>query len=125
MAEAMTKRRPVTEIRPVSPCPLQADAWPLTIPAVASLLREGLKLAQATILTGDNGSGKSTLVEAIAMAYGLNPEGGSTGANHRTRPSESSLHDAITLVRSPGPHRGYFLRAETMHGLYTYLVVRQ
>ena len=25
-------------------------------------------------------------------AYGLNPEGGSTGARHRTRESESDLH---------------------------------
>ncbi|WP_370304346.1 AAA family ATPase [Cryobacterium sp. TMS1-13-1] len=37
-----------------------------------------------TILVGDNGSGKSTLVEAIAMAFGMNAEGGSTNAMNRT-----------------------------------------
>ena len=75
-----------------------------------------------TFLVGENGSGKSTLVEACAEAYGLNPEGGSKGAQHRTRPSESPLGAALRVVRSPGPLvASYFLRAETMHGLYTYL----
>ena len=55
------------------------DVWPFDIPAVAQLLREGLDLGPATVLVGENGAGKSTLVEGIAMAYGLNPEGGSTG----------------------------------------------
>ena len=30
-----------------------------------------------TFLCGENGTGKSTLLEAIAIAYGFNPEGGS------------------------------------------------
>jgi predicted ATPase len=56
------------------------------------------------------------------MAYGLGAEGGSKGVLHRTRESESALGDALRLVRSPGPLvASYFLRAETMHGLYTYL----
>jgi len=75
-----------------------------------------------TFLVGENGSGKSTLVEAFAEAYGLNPEGGSRGAVHRTRRSESPLGGALRVVRTPGPLvASYFLRAETMHGLYTYL----
>ncbi len=75
-----------------------------------------------TFLVGENGSGKSTLVEAVAAAYGLNPEGGSRGARHSTRVSESPLADALRVVRTPGPLvASYFLRAETMHGLYTYL----
>jgi predicted ATPase len=75
-----------------------------------------------TFLVGENGSGKSTLVEAFAQAYGLNPEGGSKGAQHRTRASESPLGAALRVVRTPGPLvASYFLRAETMHGLYTYL----
>lgn len=98
------------------------DAWPGTVPAVRQILREGLDLGPATVLVGENGSGKSTLIEAIAMAFGLNPEGGSTHANHQTRDSESSLDQALRVVRSPGGSRwGYFLRAETMHGLYSYL----
>jgi predicted ATPase len=41
---------------------------------------------------------------------------------HSTRPSESTLWQHLQLVRNAGAtKRGYFLRAETMHGLYTYL----
>jgi predicted ATPase len=73
-------------------------------------------------VVGENGSGKSTLVEAVAMAYGLAPEGGSTGSRHSTRASESPLASALRLQRGIGSGRwGFFLRAETMHGFYTYL----
>ena len=83
---------------------------------------DGLDLARCTVLVGENGSGKSTLVEALAMAAGMNAEGGSTGATHRTHASESPLHEWLTVVRDPGaPRWGYFVRAETMHGLFTYL----
>jgi predicted ATPase len=96
--------------------------WPATIPAIAQVLRDGLDLAPVTVLIGENGSGKSTLVEAVAQAYGLSGEGGSLNARHSTRPSESPLHENLKLSRSGGAARwGYFLRAETMHGLYTYL----
>ena len=56
------------------------------------------------------------------MAYGLNAEGGSTHARHGTRASESPLGSWLRVEREAGASRwGYFLRAETMHGLYTYL----
>ena len=56
------------------------------------------------------------------MAFGMSSEGGSTGARHATRPSESVLHRHLTLTREPGGARwGFFLRAETMHSFYTYL----
>jgi len=101
---------------------IHAHKWPGTIPAVAQLLDEGLDLGPATVLVGENGVGKSTIVERIAMAFGLNPEGGSTHARHGTCATESPLHTALRLVRGAGAGRwGYFLRAETMHGLYTYL----
>ncbi|KGM15263.1 ATPase AAA, partial [Actinotalea fermentans ATCC 43279 = JCM 9966 = DSM 3133] len=98
-------------------------AWPFALPPVAQLLAEGLELAPGvTFLVGENGSGKSTLVEAIAEAAGLNPEGGSPNALHSTRRTESPLGSMLTLVRGHSARRwGYFLRAETMHGLYTYL----
>lgn len=96
--------------------------WPRTIPAVAQLIAEGLDLGRATVLVGPNGSGKSTILEAVAMTYGLNAEGGSTGAMHRTRTTESDLAQWLRVVRGPGASRwGYFVRAETMHGLFSYL----
>ncbi|KQO63164.1 AAA family ATPase [Curtobacterium sp. Leaf261] len=98
------------------------DRWPGTLAPVRQLLGAGLDLDRMTILVGDNGAGKSTVVEAIAMAYGLGAEGGSTGAMHATRHSESVLGDHLRLVRDPGAVRnGTFLRAETMHGFFTYL----
>ncbi|MGW6200311.1 AAA family ATPase [Kribbella sp. NPDC055110] len=97
--------------------------WPHTIPAVHQLLTDGLDLDPGvTFLVGENGAGKSTLVEAIAVAFGLSPEGGSTGARLTTRATESSLADDLQLTRGVGSKRaGFFLRAETMHGFYTYL----
>lgn len=56
------------------------------------------------------------------MAFGMSSEGGSTGARHSTRPSESTLHQHFRLIRgTAGARCGFFLRAETMHGFYSYL----
>ena len=101
----------------------QPGSYPASIPAVAQVLAEGLDLGPGvTFLVGENGSGKSTLVEAIATAFGLSPEGGSTHSMHSTRPTESSLGDALQLVRGAGSTKwGFFLRAETMHGWYSYI----
>ena len=103
--------------------PLPPQEWPLTIPAVRQLAVEGLRLAKGiTFLVGENGSGKSTIVEAIAMAYGLSAEGGSSQGGRATRASESPLHRVLRLERGLGTGRwGFFLRAETMHGWYTFL----
>lgn len=98
--------------------------WPATIPAVAQLLRNGGRefAPGLTFLVGENGSGKSTLLEGVAMAYGLPPEGGSNNGSHSTRRSESPLGDWLRIERSPAaPKWGFFLRAETMHGYYSYL----
>jgi predicted ATPase len=98
-------------------------AWWAKIPAIAAIIEHGLNLpAGVTFLVGENGSGKSTLIEALAGAHGLNVEGGSRDARHTTRATESPLGGALRLVRTPGRRaHAYFLRAETMHGLYTYL----
>ena len=99
------------------------QSWPYTIPAVAQLLTDGLELPPGiTFLVGENGSGKSTLVEAVAVAYGLSPEGGSAHGQHSTRPTESPLHRDLLVQKGIGGGRwGFFLRAETMHGWYTYM----
>lgn len=67
------------------------------------------------------GSGKSTVLEVLAAALGLDAEGGSAGTRHETRRSEPGSLDLI-VERSPGADRwAYFLRDETLHGLYSYL----
>ena len=113
---------PVEHVGRATGATLREDEWPLTLAPVRHLWTHGLRLGPATVLVGENGSGKSTLVEAIAMAYGLSPEGGSTGARHSTRASESPLHADLVIQRGVGASRwGYFLRAESMHGLFSYL----
>ncbi len=100
-------------------------AWPATVPAAAQLLREGLELSPGiTILVGENGSGKSTVVEVMAEAYGLNPQGGSILApSARVRETEPRAGHRLIVEREPGWRSAwaYFLRADTMHSLYTYL----
>ncbi len=53
-----------------------------------------------TFFVGENGSGKSTFLEAMAVAYGFNPEGGTVNYSFSTYDSHSELHDAITLSKS-------------------------
>jgi len=117
--------RPIRRFRPdpgVAPSDEQRRAWPLTVPAVAQLLEEGLELpAGALVLVGENGSGKSTLMELLAVTLGLNPEGGSANARFSTRSTEPASQ-GLVVERSPGASRwGVFLRDETLHGLYSYL----
>ena len=50
---------------------------------------------RVTFFTGENGSGKSTLLEAIAVAYGFNPEGGTVNYNFSTYDDVSPLCDAV------------------------------
>jgi predicted ATPase len=116
--------RPIRRVELAPGVSFDPGAWWAKIPAVAAVLAKGLNIpAGVTFLVGENGSGKSTLVEALATAHGLNPEGGSRGAMHSTRVTESPLGDLLKVVRSAGGGSGnaYFLRAETTHGLYTYL----
>ena len=96
-------------------------AYPFTIPAVRGLT--DLPLAQGvTLFAGENGSGKSTLIEAIAVAAGFNPEGGSRHMTVSTRPSHSDLHRYLRLVRGTRrPKTGYFLRAESFFNVATYI----
>lgn len=113
---------PVERVSVRAPVDAGPDEWPRSLAPVRHMCEHGMLLGQATVLVGENGVGKSTIVEAIALAYGLSPEGGSTGAFHRTRPSESPLHEDLVLSRGAGASRwGYFIRAESMHGLFTYL----
>lgn len=71
-----------------------------------------------TFFVGENGSGKSTLLEAIAAAYGFNPEGGTINYSFSTYDSHSELCDAIRLIRSYKKAKwGYFLRAESFYNV--------
>jgi predicted ATPase len=95
------------------------EAYPFSLPAVRNL--EGIPLHPAvTFLIGENGSGKSTLMEAIAVAWGFNPEGGTKNFRFGTRASHSVLHQYIRLVKGvTRPRDGFFLRAESFFNVAT------
>ena len=78
---------------------------------------DGLRFnAPVTFFVGENGSGKSTLLEAIAVAYGFNPEGGSYNYRFSTFDDHSNLHNAVVLGRGrAGTPHGFFLRAESFY----------
>lgn len=93
--------------------------YPFAIPAVRHLDELALHPA-VTFLVGENGSGKSTLIEAIAVAVGLNAEGGTRNFRFSTRASESDLHRWLRPIRNPQrPSCDFFLRAETFYNVAT------
>ena len=93
--------------------------YPLSIPAVRDLEQVEFH-PKVTFLVGENGSGKSTIVEALAVAMGLNAEGGTQNFNFGTRASHSSLAGKLRPVRgSKRPRDKFFLRAESYFNLAT------
>lgn len=73
-----------------------------------------------TFFVGENGSGKSTLLEAIAVAYGFNPEGGTKNYIFSTHDTHSELFDAIRVEKGYRKEKwGYFLRAESFYNVAT------
>jgi predicted ATPase len=95
------------------------DEYPFSLPAIAKLDKVVFHPA-VTFLVGENGAGKSTLLEAIAVAWGFNPEGGSHNFRFSTRASHSRLSDYFRLVK--GIHRpkdSFFLRAESFFNVAT------
>lgn len=93
------------------------------LPAVKHLYQAGeLDFPNpVTFFVGENGSGKSTLLEAIAVAAGFNPEGGSRDFVFSTKRTHSNLCDFITPIRTVPPKDGFFLRAESFYNTASYL----
>ena len=94
-------------------------SYPFNLPAVRGLHELELH-PKVTFLVGENGAGKSTLIEALAVAWGFNPEGGGRNFNFGTRTSHSELHRFIRPVRGVRrPRDSYFLRAESFFNVAT------
>lgn len=95
------------------------NEFPFTISAIRNFQTLSFKSA-VTFLVGENGSGKSTLLEAIAVALGFNPEGGTKNFNFGTHDSHSSLYKYLRLSKSyVKPKDGFFLRAESYFNVAT------
>lgn len=99
------------------------DHYPFNLPIIKALVKRGENLSfnkPITFFSGENGSGKSTLLEAIAVAYGINPEGGSKNFNFSTFDSHSNFYQELTLVRNGLiPETTFFLRAENYYNFAT------
>ncbi len=95
------------------------DEYPFSLPAIRHL--HSLTFHPlVTLFVGENATGKSTLLEAIAVAFGLNPEGGTRNFAFVTRASHSSLHKYVRLVKGVRrPRDSFFLRAESLFNLGT------
>lgn len=93
--------------------------YPFCLDAIKSL--DSLRLhPKVTFFVGENGSGKSTLLEAIAVAAGFNPEGGTKNFSFGTRHSHSELSQFLRLSRGiRKPRDGFFLRAESFFNVAT------
>ena len=93
--------------------------YPFHLPAIRDLDRIALH-PKVTYIVGENGMGKSTLLEALAVAWGFNPEGGTMNFNFSTQDSHSTLYQYIRIVRGVNkPRDGFFFRAETYYNLAT------
>lgn len=98
------------------------DVYPYSIPAIKNLTTLTLH-PRVTFFVGENGTGKSTLLEAMAVAEGFNPEGGSRHAMFSTEAThDESLPRKLQLGKNMIP-RGdsFFLRAESFYNLSTYV----
>ncbi|APV51456.1 AAA family ATPase [Betaproteobacteria bacterium GR16-43] len=100
---------------------LDFEAYPLMIPAVREI--ESIEFhPDVTFFVGENGAGKSTVLEAIAVAMGFGPEGGTKNVQFRTAESTSTLHSLLRPSRSARkPKDGYFLRAESFFNVASYM----
>lgn len=111
-------------IEKIKICNLDQDTYLNKLPVVKNLInKKELNFDKpVTFFIGDNGAGKSTLIEAIAIAFGFNPEGGSKNFNFSTYNSHSILSKYITLKKGiVKPKDGFFLRAESFYNIASYI----
>lgn len=95
------------------------SAYPYALPAIAGLNKIDFH-PKVTFIVGENGSGKSTLIEALAVAWGFNAEGGSRNFSFGTYSSHSPLHATLRLTKGVRRARdGFFLRAESYFNVAT------
>ncbi len=93
--------------------------YPFCLPALRHLRALPFH-PRVTFIIGENGSGKSTLLEAIAVAYGLNAEGGSKNFDFASQATHSPLYDYLRLVKgAKKPRDSFFLRAESFYNVAT------
>ncbi|BAL01089.1 putative ATP-binding protein [Oscillibacter valericigenes Sjm18-20] len=115
------ERTYISSVRLNSPVDEDSYLHNLAVVRHLSNMKE-LRFSRAvTFFVGENGTGKSTLLEAIAVAYGFNAEGGTRNFSFSTSATHSDLYRHLTLSRNSYPKDGFFLRAESFYNAASYL----
>lgn len=93
--------------------------YPFNIPIIKNF--QDLTLSKnVTFLVGENGIGKSTFIEALAVACGLNAEGGTNNFMFTTRPTDYDLSNYIKIDHfQRRVETKFFLRAESFYNVAT------
>ena len=72
------------------------DEYPFNIEIIKNF--DELKFTESvTFFVGENGTGKSTFIEAIAVAMGLNAEGGTQNFNFVTKYEDTKIYNLYRL----------------------------
>lgn len=91
--------------------------YPFNIELIKNFKRLELD-SPVTFLIGENGIGKSTFIEALAVACGLNPEGGTQNFMFSTRETHSCLHKYIEIPTFQRRcQTKFFLRSESFYNV--------
>ncbi len=100
---------------------LDKNSYLNDLPSIKYLLKEKELCfsSNVTFFVGENGTGKSTLLEAIAVAYGFNAEGGSKNFTFSTNATHSELFEHIEIAKRGYAKDGFFLRAESLYNVAT------
>lgn len=114
---SMIKDHFIISVELISESIKNRKGYPFSLPVVQFL--DKLEFGRSvTFFAGENGTGKSTLLEAIAVQYGFNPEGGSRNFNFETKPTHSELEKSIRLSKGyRKPKDDFFLRAESFYNV--------
>lgn len=100
---------------------IKSNTYPFNLPILDFVNKISFH-KNVTFITWDNWVWKSSLLEAIAIKFWLNPEGGTKNSNFSTKNTHTDLDEIIKLYKwVKYPKDSFFLRSESFYNLATYL----